>query len=81
MKKFWGKNMKYWFMGEKYEDLLRKNENLRGKRWKKRWERGNFHYTWGKYINLEKGGRISIFKIIYTPGSGSISVSGSGRPK
>ena len=32
----WGKNMSYCgWLGEKYDDSLRKNSNIEGKRWKK----------------------------------------------
>ena len=58
MKKFWGKNMKYWFMGEKYEDLLRKNENLRGKRWKKG-GKGEIFTILGEKISIWKRGDIN----------------------
>ena len=50
------KNMSYCLVGEKYDDLLRKNANIRGKRWKKKGKRGNFHCTWGKKYHYGKRG-------------------------
>ena len=55
----WGKKIR-WF--------IKKNTNIRVKRWKKREKRRNFHCTWGKKYHIEKmGGGILIFLIIYTP--------------
>ena len=39
----------------KYDDLLIKIGNIRGKRWKNGGEKGHFHCTWGKNIILKKG--------------------------
>ena len=48
--------MKYWLAGEKYEDLLRQNTNIRG-RGGKTGKRGNFLCIWGKKMSfLKKGG-------------------------
>ena len=49
-----GKNMKYWCMGKKYDDLLRRDANIRGKSWKNG-KKGNFHFTLGKQYNFKKG--------------------------
>ena len=56
--------MNYWLVGGKYDDLLSKNVNIRGKRWKKKGgkeERGNFHCT------------CTIIWKIYTPASRTTS--------
>ena len=52
------KNMSYWLVGElkKYDDLLRKNANIWGKRWKKGGKEEKLHCTWVKNIILEKKG-------------------------
>ena len=42
-------------MGKKYEDLLRKNENIRGKRWKKGEKEEIFTVLWGKTYHFGKG--------------------------
>ena len=42
--------------GKKYDNLLRKNANIRGKRWKKEGKEEIFTVLWGKKIILEKGG-------------------------
>ena len=44
-----------WFWG-KYDDLSRKNANIRGKRWKKGEKEEIFTALWGKNIILEKKG-------------------------
>ena len=58
-------------LGGKYDNLLRKNANIRGKRWKKSGKRVNFYCTWGKKYDFweKKGGeaKISIILTIYTP--------------
>ena len=54
--------------GKKYEDLVRKNANKRGKRWKKGEMRKLFTVLGEKILFLIKGGgEISIIWIIYTP--------------
>ena len=48
------KNMRlYGLNGEKYDDLLRKSANIKGKV-EKRQKRGNFHSTYGKKYNFGK---------------------------
>ena len=56
--------------GKKYDNLLRKNMNVRGKRWKKGVKSEFFNVLGRKNIILEKGGggKISINWTIYTPG-------------
>ena len=58
------------WLGKKYDDLLRKNTNIRGKRWKKGEIEEIFTVLGGRNMILEKGGRgakISIILMIYTP--------------
>ena len=54
-----GKYMNYWLVGGKYEDLLRKNANIRGKRWEKGAKRENFHCIW-TFVNLHHSARASL---------------------
>ena len=61
--------MKIWLAGEKIDDLLRKNVNIRGKRWKNR-ENGKIFTVLREKISFLKkkgGGEISYIGQIYTP--------------
>ena len=47
--------MSYWLAGEKYDDLLRKNSNIRRKWLEKQVKRGNFHlfiYIFYKFLYI-----------------------------
>ena len=59
--------MIYWLVWEKYDDLLRKNPNIRGRLWKKGEKRKFSVYLGKKYHFGKRGGGISIIWIIYTP--------------
>ena len=61
--------MKYWLAGEKYDDLLRKNANVRGKRWKNRGKGEIFTVLGGKIYFLKKRGGGQKYPILgkYTP--------------
>ena len=53
----WGKNMSYCgWLGEKYDDSIRKNANIEGKRWKKWGKEEIFTVLGGKNISLGKRG-------------------------
>ena len=43
-------------LGKKYDDLLRKNVNISGKRWKNRGKEKIFTVPEEEHINLERGG-------------------------
>ena len=51
------KNMGYWLVGKKHDDLLRKNAIIGGKRWKNREKEEIFNVIWGKMSILEEWGR------------------------
>ena len=54
--------MCYGWLGKKYEDLSRKNANIKGKRWKKG---GKFSlYLWKKISFWKKGGGAKILSYL-----------------
>ena len=60
--------MKNWMAGKKYDDLLGKKANIRGKRWTKEEKGQIFTLFLGKISFLRGGGaKISYFGQIYTP--------------
>ena len=51
-------------MGKKYEDLLRKTPNIRGKGWKKGGKEEIFNVIWGKTYHFgkrERGQKYQLF--------------------